>query len=100
MCRSGNMSVGALSDWPGRRCGSVFLEFIGRKAFAAGRLRMRCKGVEGFGLHVGDEKGGVSVHMSLIVATTGGVGDACKLLRWLVGDVIEVLEVLGCLKMG
>ncbi|GJS99629.1 hypothetical protein Tco_0820799 [Tanacetum coccineum] len=30
----------------------------------------------------------------------GGDGGACKLLRWLLGDVIEVLEVLGCLKMG
>ncbi|GJZ84980.1 hypothetical protein Tco_0650319 [Tanacetum coccineum] len=30
----------------------------------------------------------------------GGDGGACKLLGWLLGDVIEVLEVLGCLKMG
>ncbi|GJV41568.1 retrovirus-related pol polyprotein from transposon TNT 1-94 [Tanacetum coccineum] len=30
----------------------------------------------------------------------GGDGGACKLLGCLLGDVIEVLEVLGCLKMG
>ncbi|GJV38524.1 hypothetical protein Tco_1411001 [Tanacetum coccineum] len=29
-----------------------------------------------------------------------GDGGACKLRRWLLGDVIEVLEVLGCLKIG
>nr|GEY77648.1 hypothetical protein [Tanacetum cinerariifolium] len=55
----------------------------------------RCMVVEGSRLNHKDNK-----RFLFTSSLQGGDGGACKLLGCLLGDFIEVLEVLGCLKMG